>query len=278
MNRSPSYPIRSAERVLDELEISSPDDLQLIEQIAWARGALVRYEKLEGSEARLTAVGNPAIIIISTLMSNPPRKRFSIAHELGHFEMHRHRTSLSLCTKEKIDDWWSGKSNKETSYNQEQEANVFASALLLPERFFAPYCVDQEPSLYYISELADRFVVSLTATSLRYLYFSDEPLAIVFSQNNRISWFQETKSFGELRDELGFFIDVRSRLDASTRAAFYFRSGGIPPGMKSVKASSWFTAGDYNEGANIKEHSIAMPSYNAVLTLLWIDDVIDDEY
>lgn len=272
-----SYPISAAQCVLDELKITSPDDLQLLEQIAWERGAMVRYKNLEGTEARLVAAGKPAIITISTTVWDPRRQRFSIAHELGHFEMHRYQTTLNLCTRAKIDDWWSGKSHKEKSHNPEQEANIFASALLLPERFFAPLCLDQDPSLDNIAELADKFNVSLTSAALRYLYFCDEPMVIVYSQDNRIKWFQESVTFGKLREELRFFIDVRSRLDTSTRAAFYFKSESIPPGIKPVRASSWFTTGEYRTDATIREHSFAMPNYNAVLTLLWVDEVIEKD-
>jgi hypothetical protein len=276
VSKTLSYPINAAERVLDELEITTPEDLQLLEQIAWARGALVRYEILEGTEARLMAVGKPAIITISINVKDARRQRFSIAHELGHFEMHRFQNSLSLCTKEKLNDWWSGKSRYDNRLNHEQEANMFASALLLPERFFAGYCNDEEPSLDYISELSDKFNVSLIATALRFLNFSSEPLAIVYSQDNHIRWFQESQAFDELREELRFFVKVRDRLDSSTLAARFFREGDIRLGTKSVRASSWFTSGDYIEDATIKEHSIAMPSFNVVLTLLWVNEVIDN--
>lgn len=271
-----SYPIIKAERVLDDLQITSPDDLQLLEQIAWERGALVRYINLEGAEARLMAIGKPAIITVSTSVKDIRRRRFSIAHELGHFEMHRFQNSLSLCTTRNIDDWWTGTSRKGSDYNQEQEANLFASALLLPERFFASLCNKEDPSFDYISDLAARFNVSLTSTAIRFLLFSEEPLAIVWSQENHIRWFQESKAFAEIREDLRFFIDVRSKLDNSTQASSYFTSGGISPGVKLVQASAWFTSGEYSESATIKEHSIALPSYNATLSLLWIDDVIDE--
>lgn len=274
-----AYPLKTAERVINELGIVSPEDLEFLEEIAWARGALVRYEPLEGTEARLMAVGKPAIITVSTNVVNKYRQRFSIAHEIGHLEMHRHENSLNLCTKEKMNDWWTGISGKEVKYNTEQEANLFASALLLPEPFFAPLCDIDDPSLDYISTIADKFNVSLTSTALRYLAFSEEPLVIIWSENNHIRWFQETQAFTELREDLRFFIDVRSKLDTSTRASLFFRSGSIPPGIKSVSASAWFTPGEYSKTVSIKEHSIAMPIYNATLSLLWVDDVIEeDEY
>lgn len=272
-----SNPLKTAEQVINELGIVCPKDLEFLEEIAWARGALVRYEGLEGTEARLTAVGKPAIITVSTNILNKHRQRFSIAHEIGHLEMHRHDHSLTLCTKEKMDDWWTGISGKEVKYNTEQEANLFASALLLPEPFFAPFCDVDDPSLEYISTIADNFNVSLTSTALRYMSFSGEPLVLIWSEDNHIRWFQETKAFAELREELRFFIDVRSRLNTSTRASSLFRNGSIPLGIKSVPASAWFTSGEYSKSATIKEHSIAMPTYNATLSLLWVDDVIEED-
>lgn len=165
------YPISTAERVIDELGILSLDDLEFLEEIAWARGALVRYETLKGSEARLMAVGKPAIITISTEIVSKHRQRFSIAHEIGHLEMHRQERSLSLCTKEKLNEWWSGITRKEIEYNSEQEANLFASALLLPEIFFAPLCDIEEPSLDYIGELAVKFNASFNINCITIFVF-----------------------------------------------------------------------------------------------------------
>lgn len=272
-----SYPIRTAERVLNELGITCISDLNLLEKIAWARGALLRYKPLNGAEARLVAVGNPAIITISTDIKNPRRQRFSIAHEIGHFEMHRHNSYLNLCTKDKIDELGKGINKKGEDNNPEHEANLFASAFLLPERFFSPLCNIEDPSLEYISNIADQFNVSLTSCAIRYLHFSQEPLAIVFSQNNYIVWFHESKAFSEIREELGFFISVREKLDPLTLASFHFRNLRIPQGMRAINASAWFTPGRFSRTATIKENSITLPTYNAVLSLLWIDEIIDED-
>lgn len=273
-----SYPLKVAERVITELGIEDPEDLKLLEEIAWARGALVRFEILEGAEARLMNVGKPAIITVSTNVVNKQRQRFCIAHEIGHLEMHQHQLALSLCAKEDMNDWWTGLSTKKTGKNIEQEANLFASALLLPEPFFAPLCDIKVPSLECISNIADKFNTSLTSTALRYLTFSKEPLAIVWSEKNRIRWFQESKSFAEIREELRLFIDVRSKLDPSTQASLFFTYGSIPYGIKSVPVTAWFSSGEYLKSAVIKEESIGLPAYNATLSLLYIDDVIEDDF
>lgn len=262
-------PYAAAERVLNEVGVMHQADLGLLELIAWERKALVQYKHLDGAEARLAVVGQKAIITISTTIEDPYRRRFSIAHELGHLEMHRIQSSIALCTGEDIDDWRARRARA----NREQEANAFASALLLPERFFGPLCRQQEPSLDRIAELAKAFQVSLTATALRYMDFCTEPCAIVFSQNGTIKWFQGSKDFEDLR----VFIDVPSRLDRSSYASLFFQGDSIPSTRHRVYASSWFTSGRYRHDASIYEQSWPMPKYNAVLTLLWVFDVIEDE-
>ena len=269
-----SFPVAEAERVLDELRIASKDDLSLLEEIAWQRGALVRDALIEGAEARLVVVRRRGVITVSTAIQDPRRRRFSITHELGHFEMHFIQSILSFCVREDINE----RVFLPYEVNYEKEANIFASALLLPERFFAHLC-QEEPSLDHISQLSDDFNVSLTATALRYLSFCNEPLALVFSQNNHTKWVRGSKDFEEVRNDLGFFIDVKSRLDEKSQAGRFFTGRPNSPKMKRTNASVWFTPGQYHPDATIQEQSFPMPNYNAVLTLLWVDDDIEkDEY
>jgi IrrE N-terminal-like domain len=265
-------PIAAAEHVLNEVGITRVEDLSLLELIAWERGALVRSTYLTGAEARIAMAGERAIITVSTAVRDPRRRRFSVAHELGHLEMHRTESGLALCASADIDD-----SQSQRAYaGREQEANRFAAALLLPERFFKPLCRKKEPSLDLIAGLADTFEVSLTATALRYLQFCNEACAIVFSRDGTIKWFRGSKYF----DELKVFIPVARRLDQSSLAASFFQGETVPMTRTRVYASTWFVLGRYNRDATIYEQSWSMPSQNAVLTLLWIADDIeeDDDY
>jgi Zn-dependent peptidase ImmA (M78 family) len=59
------------------------------------RGALVRDENLNGAEARLVIFGDRAIISASTHIIEPLQRRFAIAHEIGHLELHRQISSLA---------------------------------------------------------------------------------------------------------------------------------------------------------------------------------------
>ena len=87
--------------------------------------------------------GERAIITGSTTVRDSQRRRFSVAHELGHLEMHRPQGGFALGVSEDIDDW----QPQRTDVNREQEANRFAAVLLLPERLFEPLCRKKSRSL-----------------------------------------------------------------------------------------------------------------------------------
>ena len=79
--------LTSAEKLLQSLGIREPGDIDL-EAIAWHCGAEVRTQSLDGCEARIVGNQNKAIITIAEDKSFE-RQRFSIGHELGHWEHHR---------------------------------------------------------------------------------------------------------------------------------------------------------------------------------------------
>ena len=259
----------AVERILDDLGIVQ-EDLKRLDRIVLMRGGMIRSAPLHGAEARLTTLGDRAIITISSAVDNPGRRRFSIAHELGHLEMHRYTREVFVCTTRDISE----RLAQSPDAVQEQEANEFAATLLLPQRFFAPLCNESDPTLDFIGELAREFEVSLTATAIRYLKFCDEPCAIVYTHNGRIKWFQASRDFEEMR----LFIDVRSRVDPTTLAGRFFTNPyNQHTTSKRIKASTWFPTNQIHKSATIVEQSCFMPNHNAVLTLLWIDNGLGDE-
>ena len=269
MNISRVSPDFAAQNLLEVLNVKAPADLRDLEVLAYYRDALVRYARLDGAEARLSVAGRRAIITVSDEVQNFHRRRFSIAHELGHLEMHRYSSSISICTSQDLNQW------DASAQNLEQEANAFAAAFLLPQSMFAPLCGLDDPSLDVVSQLANKFWTSLTATAIRYVRFCPEPVAIVYSQGGRIKWFVRSATF----EELHVFIEKNVRLDPLSRAA-HLREGKQTHPPKAVPVSAWLANGRHKDNAEIMEHSLFIEAYGAVLTLLWVNDDIfdDDEY
>jgi len=102
------------------------------------------------------------------------RRRFTIAHELGHYVLHGHLSDKDEVFVDK--DFIVKFRNNINSYNkaeerQESEANAFAAALLMPEHLIEKEFENShlaemgEPEL--ISYLAKKFEVSVLAMTYR---------------------------------------------------------------------------------------------------------------
>lgn len=260
------HPESKANHVLDRLEISVVEDLLLLDEIVHARGALIRECTMEGAEARLlVGPGKPIISVSTSPFIHPYRRRFSIVHELGHLEMHRESSLLRSCTKLDIQD-----RPASTSINVEREANQFASAFLVPARFVEKPFAESEPSFRVISEWAEKLKTSLTATALRFTRFTREPVAVVYSFRGIIQYFQPSSEFLEL----GVFPDVNRPVGSNTRAGKLFSGSDTQHQWQEVHAIEWFREDNsaFDRGDMIREWSIGMPNYEAVLSLLWVNE------
>jgi len=266
-----SFAERTADSVLDKLRISSPDDLLHLKKIVYARGAIYREWPIQGAEARLMiGQGKPIITVSSSPSINSDRRRFSVAHELGHLELHRGMDLLMSCTNQDIQY-----KPDNTEIDAEQEANQFASAFLIPARFVEKPFTESEPSFDLISEWATKLETSLTATAFRFARFTPEPVAVVFSYKGVIQYFQPSSEFLDLE----VFPDVKNRMGSTTSAYKLFQNIPIKNQWHEVKASEWFRTNNnaYDKTDVIKEWSISMPSYEAVLSLLWVHEPLGGE-
>ena len=260
----------TADLVLDKLNISKPDDLHFLKQIVFALRAIYREYPIQGSEARIMIGHGKPIITVSTSLANLERRRFSIAHELGHLELHRGSGLLMSCTKDDIQY----KPNN-TNVDVEQEANQFAYAFLMPARFVQKPFSESEPSFDLVVDWATILETSLTATAFRFTKFCSEPVAVVYSQQGVIQYFHASASF----TELGVFPDVKNKVGVNTNARKLFDGIDTKNQWREVGALDWFredkTAFDRRD--TIKEWSIHMPSYDAVLSLLWVDEPLGED-
>lgn len=69
----------------------------------------------------------------------PPRRRFTIAHELGHHILHKTGQQSLFCRKAVIDPDDKPATTRPPIPVSEQEANAFAAALLMPARLVEHY-------------------------------------------------------------------------------------------------------------------------------------------
>lgn len=252
--------------LLKRCGIERPAELEL-ELVAWKEcNALVVERPVQGCDARVNGGnGKHRLIVINTQTEPETRRRFSLAHEIGHIELHPDVNQLALCTMKNL--FW---------YNQvrpeEREADLFATELLMPEPWFQPRCDESEPSFELIEHLAGDFNTSLTATAIRYIEFCPYTCALVGSRNGRITSTIMSDSFRS-----GVRGGVREgRLEPESYAADFFTDPKrATTTMKKNMSPRWLNDGRRYADAMIREQSRRIGSYG-VLTLLWLDDLEEE--
>jgi len=247
--------IGEAERLWKLFGFSSPHEL-VLEDVALARGVIVMEGPLDNMEARLIRQGNRGLIRVKAGLPESGRKRFAIAHELGHWELHEGVSQLFACTSD--DMAASYKSNV-----HEAEANYFASGLLMPRFLFTERVKGTRFSLGTLSNLAGFFGTSLTATAITYVDTSDECLGVVASQEGRIRWWRGSTYF-----EDRFWLEAGARLSPHTVAAELSSGSGAHAPPEEVDIEAWSERGREPGSDTFIEESMHMAQYGQVLTLL----------
>jgi len=100
------------------------------------------------------------------------RHRFTIAHELGHYILHKKNTRVFIEKKQKADERIMFRNNSSSTgeYLMEREANSFAAALLMPKKLIEERIAKSnngENPDELISDLARDFNVSPQAMRIR---------------------------------------------------------------------------------------------------------------
>lgn len=253
-----------AREIIHHYSLRIPSEID-IEAIADLRNALVREEHLEGCEGRLIKKGTQGIITVNSQTTELGRKRFTIAHELGHFELHS-STDLSLiCLPKDIQFSITPSDNK-----IEFEANTFAAELLMPESMFSQLCLGKPPTLNFIQELAATFNTTLTATALRYVNFSPYRCAVICSKSSSIEWAKGSTDFG-------YFLQRGTPLHQDCLAFDFFKGINVPRSMQPVLARAWIQDQKVSTMARLQEQSWTLGSYERVLSLIWLDDQFEEE-
>lgn len=162
----------AARKILTRFHVETPDAIDL-ETIAWHVGKLrVKEGGLTGAEGRLIATSSRGGVIRVALMSKLGRRRFTIAHEIGHFVLHQSNVIDRTIDKHDLTVW--------TSASEEAEANCFAAELLMPEYLMKPLC-NECPSIEFIDKMSKTFKTSVMATMFQYWEYTNEPIAVVLS-------------------------------------------------------------------------------------------------
>jgi hypothetical protein len=143
----------------------------------------------EGMMLRVPGTSNQWGIVYNTAIKSPGRINFTLAHELGHYLLHR--TALENgrieCSRKDMFRW-------DSEYGKhESEANEFASYLLMPLNIFKQKMQREVITLHLLQSIADYFNVSLTAAILKWLQFTEKRALLVVGKEGFVDWVWHSK-------------------------------------------------------------------------------------
>jgi hypothetical protein len=201
-----------------------------------------------------SASGRAGRILIKQSIREQGRKRFTVAHEIGHFLLHSE--NRRSCTSAEIEGW------KSQDPSPERQADLFASELLLQSAAVEQLVGKKWPSFEVISDLAEHFGSSLTAAARKFCDVATQSCAIVWSEGGKIRWIHRSGRFA-------YWIPVGNKLGLDSIAYRVHENKPSPNTMEEVPAEEWIASDWLIDGALISEQTIAMPNYGACLSLLW---------
>jgi Zn-dependent peptidase ImmA (M78 family) len=157
---------KQAQKILSDLNINS---LPIpIHTIIESRGISMKAYDLGEDVSGVLVIESGKGVIGYNPSESMVRQRFTIAHELGHFELHKNEDELFVDKNFKV--LFRDQNSSKGEIKKEQEANAFAAAILMPEHLIRQeieknsFDLTDEDSM---KKLAKTFHVSLPAMTFR---------------------------------------------------------------------------------------------------------------
>jgi len=242
-----------AQALLEFLDLEQPFEFD--QMVLSEIGLQLREVPARGFDGALLRLPGKArgIIAVRGTIPEPGSRRFTIAHEIGHYVLPGHDTDRSVCTENDL-----GFSRARIA-KAEQEANQFAAELLLPSKELKKILKERGTSMDTCKFISKRFGTSLTAAAVRCIELTDSKAAFVESSNGAFYRFQPSRSWEVSKYYIPSFEELPSKSLAKQLSGKEKEKQGRVPAAAWVKTrGSW----------ELYEHSILMSRYNAIITML----------
>lgn len=223
--------------------------------------AKVKGEDLEGFDGMLAAnkARDKWLILYNSAVSSEGRKRFTVAHEFGHYLLHRHQQEEFACGAGDIETSGEGKGSRDI----EKEADDFATTLLMPLDDFRRQVEGETVSFELLGHCADRYGVSLTATAIRWLEIAPKRAVLVASRDDHMLW---ATSNEDAFNSGAYFATRKNTIELPRSALAHSRNCTGRPQSHDTRAQVWFPREP--AAMPITEMTKVAGNYGYTLTLL----------
>jgi Zn-dependent peptidase ImmA (M78 family) len=231
------------------------------------------YEKSSkpGVSGMLLRVGDLFAIAYATHVSSEGFRRFSVAHELGHYYLPGHVDHIIGA-----DGVHESRAGFASGDRYEKEADQFAVGLLMPRAPFKRVLQSAGDGLGAVERMASVCRTSLTATAIRLAELTDDAVAVVVSNPDEIEFCAMSKSFRSLG------ITWLKRGTPIPKNTLTYRFNGDPARILNAERDdtatdldAWFTV--HRNNVDLSEEVIGLGRYEKTLTVLTVQEAPDEE-
>ena len=228
-------------------------------QFGWSDPiTVVEAADIKGFEGALFAneAKSKWCLLYNDKIRSPGRIRFTQAHELGHYLLHRRQREAFNCS---LDDVVNRDDHEATI---EAQADSFAAQLLMPLNDFRKQ-MDGCSDFDGLGACAERYGVSLTAATLRWLKVTDRQAVLVIHRDGFMKWAFSSKPAAKN----GAFFKTGQQIIAvpdQSLAADEFVS--VERKGQEIAAGTWFS--DAPAHLSLQEMKITASEYDSIMTLL----------
>lgn len=190
-------------------------------------------------------------------MTSQGRIRFTQAHELGHYLVHRLAQQEFQCSQADMVHW--GPEMRSI----EAEADDFASNLLMPMKQFRACTSALDIDFDILSDTSNMFGVSLTAAALRWIRSTEQSAVLILSRDGFMDWAissDKARANGAFYKTKGRVVELPAGSIAANDAIASCRTGD------QISLNTWFEHA--HRDAVAREMKLVCENYGYTLTLL----------
>ena len=226
-------------------------------------GFNVKHVDTGNSDAYTIINGGEKLILLNKNINLKKRINFTLAHELGHYFIPHHLEPLYACSINEIIS-----TKNLSNLDIENEADIFASELLMPYKLFAGCNARTFDDILNVSMT---YNVSIQAAAIKLIEYTQDVVCFICCNDRKIKWYAASENFKQyltLKDIYRSPVPELSLLDDCIKkdVSKYIR-GKVP-------AFVWL---ENVEDEFINEEVLYYPEYNIGYILIEAENMIDFE-
>lgn len=252
--------VANAVKVIKRFDFKSPSDIDF-NKMAENDFVHLQEKNLNNELGRIAIDDGVAVITINNNIKLETRKRFTIAHEFGHFYNERGFQAKDRLSYTCSFDHIFGKYSRN---GREKNANDFAAELLMHGEWFNNFTNKRKVDYDLLKETSEYFQVSLTAAAIRYAEIGSHPISTIYVKDRIVQWSVVNKFFPYK------FIQPNSKVSELSYVSDYFDGSDYPKEGEEILMKAWFSD-DFNfKNKNEKVYEIVIPFeyYNSAIVVL----------